>query len=252
MGRPPYAAGRNHSAHHQRRCLHRCRSRDVHAAARRRSLRDVPSTQINFAHSVGGTIDTEDLNVGKWDGATVQIYPVDRASLSSLGDPLFTGTVQPVTINPVGKSASFDIRGLSAQAESVIQTFSPMCRTDLFSSLCQLTAASFAKTGTVASIIDRFNITVSGISGSPADGWFNQGVGRNTTTGMKFEIANWILSSTKLTTHLPICALFTVGDSVTIYPGCDKTKATCVSKFNNIINFQGEPHFRGAAAMLEA
>lgn len=212
---------------------------------------EVPSTQIDFSHSVGGTIDTAELNSGLWDGAVVQIYPVDRNSLSALGSALFTGTVQPVTISPIGQTGSFDCRGLSAKAESVIQTYSPMCRTDLFSSLCQLTAASFDHTGAVASVVDRFNITVSGLASPPADDWFNQGVGHNTTTGVKFEIANWTLSTLQLTTYLPICALFSAGDSLTLYPGCDKTKATCVSKFSNIINFQGEPHYRGPTAQLE-
>jgi uncharacterized phage protein (TIGR02218 family) len=51
-----------------------------------------------------------------------------------------------------------------------------------------------------------------------------------------------------LTTFLPRCALFNAGDGVTLYPGCDKTIDTCKNKFNNNLNFQGEPHFAGQAA----
>ena len=103
---------------------------------------DVGSMEIQFAHSDGGTLDTAELNNGFWDGATVQVYLVDRASSSpTLGDPLFTGLIDTVTINPIGLSGSFDIRGLSVTAEAFIQTYQPMCRTDLFSSLCQLNAA---------------------------------------------------------------------------------------------------------------
>jgi hypothetical protein len=125
---------------------------------------EMPSMEIKFAHSVGGVIDTEDLNSGAWDGAVVVAYLIDRNSLSTLGDALFTGTIQPLTIDPIGGAGSFDIRGLAAQAESIIQTYQPMCRTDLFSPLCQLVKTDFDQTGTVGTIIDRFNVTIAGLA----------------------------------------------------------------------------------------
>jgi uncharacterized phage protein (TIGR02218 family) len=30
-----------------------------------------------------------------------------------------------------------------------------------------------------------------------------------------------------------------VGDEFTIVPGCDKTKATCIATFDNVVNFRG-------------
>lgn len=203
------------------------------------------SMQINFAHSVGGTIDTSELNNGFWDGAEVKLYVIDRNAITTLGDAQFTGTIEPVSLDPIGSAGSFDIRGLAARAEAFIQTYQPMCRTDLFSPLCQLVAASFAQTGTVGTIVDRFNITVAWLVSPPADGWFNQGTGV-TAAGFKFEIADWSQGSLKLRTYLPICATrFTAGQGLTLYPGCDKTGATCRLKFGNKINFQGEDHFLG-------
>jgi uncharacterized phage protein (TIGR02218 family) len=84
----------------------------------------------------------------------------------------------------------------------------------------------------------------------PADGWFNQGTGV-ANSGFKFEIGNWVQSSLILTTYLPVCATRLIaGEAITLYPGCDKTKATCLSKFSNIINFQGEPHFLGINSIV--
>lgn len=211
---------------------------------------DMPSMEIRFAHSVGGVIDTAELNNGVWDGANVVNYPVDRASLSSLGDPLFTGVIDTVSLDPIGLSGSFDIRGLAAQAEAVIQTYQPMCRTDLFSPLCQLVAASFAQTGTIDTIIDRLNFTVSGLSSPPADGWFNQGT-FETASGFKATVANWLLGSLKVTTYQPVCtSRLTAGEAITLYPGCDKTAATCKAKFDNIINLQAEDKFLGIKSIL--
>jgi len=42
------------------------------------------------------------------------------------------------------------------------------------------------------------------------------------------------------------------GTNLTLYPGCDKTMGPggC-QKFNNQINFQGEPHFLGTSAAAQ-
>lgn len=207
---------------------------------------DVPSFEIVAAHSDGGTFDTADINNGLYDGAEVLLHIVNRDALDALG-LLFSGTIQSVSFSILG-SVTFDVRGPSVEAEAFIPSYAPMCRTDLFSSLCGLAAASFEHAGTVGAIIDRFNVTVADLASPPADGWFNQGVGVNADTGFRFEIANWTLSTLRLTTYLPVCQLFTVGDALTLYPGCDKIIATCHSKFSNTTNFQGEPHFLGAAA----
>ena len=211
---------------------------------------EMGSMGISFAHSEGGTIDTSELNNGFWDGAAVQMYLVDRSGVTAPGDPIFTGLVDSVSLNPIGSSGSFDIRGLSAQAEAFIQTYQPMCRTDLFSVLCSLDPEAWAHTGLIGTIIDRFNFTVTGLASPPANGWFNQGT-FETASGFKGVIANWIQGSLKITMYQPQCiARLTAGEGITVYPGCDKTGATCRTKFNNKVNFQGEDHFLGINSIV--
>lgn len=36
-----------------------------------------------------------------------------------------------------------------------------------------------------------------------------------------------------------------VGDKAGVYPGCDKRLSTCKAKFDNVVNFRGEPHLPG-------
>jgi uncharacterized phage protein (TIGR02218 family) len=38
---------------------------------------------------------------------------------------------------------------------------------------------------------------------------------------------------------------FSVGQAVTLFPGCDRTIATCNNKFNNVLNYGGQPHMPG-------
>ena len=54
-----------------------------------------------------------------------------------------------------------------------------------------------------------------------------------------------------MTTYQPVCmSRLTVGEAVTLYPGCDKTAATCKNKFNNRINHQAEAHFLGINSIV--
>lgn len=210
----------------------------------------IGSMEIRFAHSDGGTLDTFELNTGFWDGATVQMYLVDRLTLPPLGDAMFTGIIDTVTLDPIGSSGSFDIRGLTVQGEAFIQTFQPMCRTDLFSSLCQLNENDWDHDGTVDTVIDRFNFTVAGLASPPADGWFNQGTFR-TASGFKGVIANWVQSSLKITMYQPQCmARLVAGETIKIFPGCDKTAAMCRDRYNNRINHQAEAHFLGINSIV--
>lgn len=210
------------------------------------------SMQINFAHSDGGTIDTGEVASGFWDGTKVELYIVDRNSLSSLGDSLFTGTVQPAICDPIGGSGSFDIRGIAANAEAFIQTFQPMCRTDWASALCQVDPDAYEHTGTIGAIINRFEFTVAGLGAPPADNWFNGGVAE-LESGFKFEISGWTQSTLRVKTFLPVCVprRLIVGEDITLWPGCDKTTGpNGCPKFSNIINFQGEPHFLGINSIV--
>jgi uncharacterized phage protein (TIGR02218 family) len=112
-----------------------------------------------------------------------------------------------------------------------------------------LNPADWDYAGTVGTIIDRFNFTVA-LSSPPVDGWFNQGT-FITAAGFKAVIANWIQGSLKVTMYQPQClARLTPGQGITLYPGCDKTGATCRTKFSNKINFQGEDHFLGINSIV--
>lgn len=210
---------------------------------------DMPSSKINFAHSVGGVIDTGELVNGFWDGAAVEIYVIDRRNITTLGDPLFIGTVQPVAVDVVGRRGSFDLRGLAMQAENLIQSYQPMCRVWLFHPLCGKNPDDDAKTGTIATLPDRYTMTISGMASPPADGWFNDGTGES-ETGVGFTIRDYLQGSVKVRTNQPICLThFEVGQAVTLWPGCDRVFETCADKFANNLNFQGEPHPDGVKSI---
>ena len=74
------------------------------------------------------------------------------------------------------------------------------------------------------------------------------------TSGLNAGLRMMIRSSNHNTGLLSLIAPmpFTVqpGDTLTIYPGCDKTQATCSAKFNNLINFGGFPFIPAAETAI--
>lgn len=212
---------------------------------------DVGSVAINFAHYVDGPIDTFDLSAALWDGAEFEMYIVDRFTLDTLGDLHFYGTVQPVSFDPITGRGSFDVRGPAAQAESVIETRQTMCRANVFDEFCTLNAASYAISATVVSVDDNYNATLS-IGAPPATGYLDQGTGVVDDTGLPFEIARWDATSNRMQLRLPRCYLFAAGYTLTLYPGCPKTPEACRTRFgvNNKINYKGDDHVLGSAAIV--
>jgi uncharacterized phage protein (TIGR02218 family) len=207
---------------------------------------DTASMEIRGAHSNtpgAAAFLTSDIDIGLYDSAAVSLFIVNRANPTTLG-LMFTGTIQPVSYDISGM-VSFDVRGPSIGAgANYIQTFAPMCRTDLFSPLCGVNPDSYALSATVTAVVNRFNFTVSI---TPADNYLNGGTVL-TDSGVAFEIAAQIGGS--LTAYLPFHRVLAGGMGLTLWPGCDKRLASCHSKFNNTLNFQGEPHSIGVYASI--
>jgi len=54
------------------------------------------------------------------------------------------------------------------------------------------------------------------------------------------------------TVHLWLAVYYAIqaGDTFYYYPGCDKRRDTCARKYNNIVNFRGEPDMPGVDQMI--
>jgi len=100
---------------------------------------------------------------------------------------------------------------------------------------------------------DRRNFTInvdeSRLIADPR--WYDGGLITFTTglnTGLSFEVKVFDMDSDddgSVTLYMRTPFNVVAGDLATIYPGCDKTVATCNSRFANVFNFQGFPHVPG-------
>ncbi len=65
--------------------------------------------------------------------------------------------------------------------------------------------------------------------------------GRN--IGVSMEVKEYSVGT--ITLQLPMPYPIAVGDTYVMVEGCDRSIETCIGRFNNAINFRGEPHLPG-------
>jgi uncharacterized phage protein (TIGR02218 family) len=205
-------------------------------------------------------ISEVDIIARKYDYSTVDIYLVFWDTNSFTGGvglvsfPLILGggwKLGEVTIKD--NSFSFEIRSKTQiLQQQIIELYSPDCRADLGDTRCKVTIATYTVTGTVTGVTD--NRTFSDSSRTEADNYFNYGLLTWTSgdnNGMTMEIKDYTLTGGGFVLVEKMGYTIQVGDTYSVYSGCDKLKATCRDKFNNVINFRGEPYLPGMDELLK-
>jgi len=180
---------------------------------------------------------------GVFDGAEMTLY---RAFMPTYGNTaagtviMFVGRVAEVDC---GRSlATFSV---SSHLELLNQNmprnlYQSGCVNTLFDASCTLNQASFAVAGTISNVTSAatFNATLS----QPA-GFFNLGSITFTSganSGLSRTVKSWGANTINLIAPFPVAPA--IGDGFNIYPGCDKSQATCSAKFGNLKNFRGFPY----------
>ena len=173
---------------------------------------DAPITVTVFR----GHLDDGEF-VTYWKGRiSSQSSSVNEVSLEC--EPIFTSIKRP---------------GLRARYQKT-------CRHALYQRGCNLTDTDFADAASVSSIT-KLAVTLatdpSGVSGFYIGGMIE-------FNGVKRYITNHAGTSLTLMrafNDLESEVAASGTQAVTLYPGCDHTKATCIAKFNNLANYGGFP-----------
>lgn len=180
---------------------------------------------------------------GMLDGADVQLERVFMATDSDVSAGtvvLFVGRVAEIDL---GRSkVIFNINShLELLSNNMPRNlYQAACLNTLYDAGCTLVKATFAINSTVqaGSTVSTINTTLA-----QASGYFDLGQVKFTSgvnNGFSRSIKTFV-SATSFTLITPLPFTPTAGDTFTIYPGCDKLKATCTGKFSNIANFRGTP-----------
>jgi len=115
--------------------------------------------------------------------------------------------------------------------------FSRNCGLALYTAWCTVVEASNQTPGTVDSVIGNV-ITATEFS-AEVDGYFTGGIFRTDNRSCKQKIIYHVGATIKISRAVAAVA---AGDTCTVSAGCDHLKATCKDKFNNKLNFGGQPY----------
>lgn len=195
------------------------------------------------------SITQEDIFSGLFDYAQIDIFMVNYSDLSQGILTLRRGWLGEITLR--NHQFIAEIRGLTQQLSHHLGEFySPACRAQLGDTRCKVNMAGHSHTGTITAVTS--NQVFADSSRMEAAGIFTFGVitfisGPN--TGRKMEIKEFSQGTFVLAMPLPYAV--NVGNSYNVTKGCDKTLTTCQSRFNNVLNFRGEPHVPGMDRILE-
>lgn len=205
-----------------------------------------PDTMDAAGALVSGAISERDLLAGRWDGAAVSVFAVDWAEG---GDPmpLGSGTIGAVETRSNGSGAggfTAELAGAAARlAGPVVEETSAECRAELGDRRCRVAMRSRRRLARVTAW-DGASVTLDAVE-PVADGW-GWGVLRwleGPNCGLDSAVAASAGSEVTLRAAPPFAV--TVGTLVRIEEGCDKTIATCATRFGNAANFRGEPYLPG-------
>jgi uncharacterized phage protein (TIGR02218 family) len=191
----------------------------------------------------GGPTWLSGLRAGVLDGAEVQL---DRAFMADFGDTsaglvtLFYGRVVEVDVGRSSATIKANTHLELLNLQWPWRLFQPGCSRTLFDAGCTLAKGSFRVGATVTT---GSSLQALHTDYAEADGYASLGTVTftgGTLTGRSFAIK--VQNGGVLDMLVPLPALPTAGDTLDIYPGCNKTQATCSGKFGNLQHFQGEPY----------
>lgn len=191
----------------------------------------------------GTLFDRDEIFQRKWQNAKFWLFRYDYETATSTADVevLIRGTVGETTISQ--NTIRVEMRGLAQKLQqSIGAVTSKQCRARLGDAKCTRDLTEFTHEFTITSVTDKRRFTCS--AATQETDYFGEGLvtwqtGANESVTVK--VAEF--DGGEFTLVLPLWLDAEVGDVITAIAGCRKRLVEdCGTKFDNVINFQGEPH----------
>lgn len=201
-----------------------------------------------------GSITESEIMAGRYDFAAIEIFEVNYNDLTQGALKLRRGWLGEISMHKQQFIA--EVRGLTQSLSQTIgELYSPSCRASFGDNRCKVNAGDYTVTGSVTTLLSSQEFHDSARSettGSFGFGIINFTSGAN--TGLSMEVKEYILMAAgggQIVLALPMPHPVLIGDNYTLIQGCNKTAQACHERYNNIVNFRGEPHVPGLDRMLE-
>lgn len=187
-------------------------------------------------------ISETDLRAGRWDGAALWLMLTEWSAPGVLWLELMRGELG--TAEQQDEAFTAELSGPNAVlARAIVPETSPGCRARLGDRACRVDLAKYHKQVTVTGMAAE----VATIGGALVAGDYVFGTLR-WLDGGNCGLTQPIIANDAGTLTLADIPAFpvTAGTRALITEGCDKLIATCSARFDNAINFQGEPYLPGS------
>jgi uncharacterized phage protein (TIGR02218 family) len=226
------------------------------------TLKQTNTTSVDNM-TVSGILSSVDITVRdilaeRYDFAEIEFFLVDYKNLAA--GPFTSAIGSFGEIQAKGHSFETELRLLIQRlVQKVVEVTSRDCRvTEFGDSRCQFNAASVTWSSTVSSATtptrSLFQATGTNVT-AKSTGYFARGK-LTWITGDNAGINCDVKASTNGTGEIELQKQLRydvqIGDQFTITAGCDRRFETCRDKFNNVLNYQGEPHIRGTDYMVRS
>lgn len=206
-------------------------------------------------------ITEADMRSGIWDFARIEIFQVNWRDISQGRIKQRVGWLGEVR-NDERDVFAAELRGImQAYSRVIVELTSPSCRANLGDSRCKVNLAPYTFEASVYSV-SADNRTIVSLDLNQDTGYFGYGIltftsGENLNLSMEVKIhtrqgsPNAALIVLQLPMPFPI-ATGSPSETFTIVAGCGKRFIEdCKTKFDNVVNFRGEPHVRGMHALVQ-
>lgn len=219
--------------------VHRAAPGMVPAAIRLTSDLSDDSAEVEGALSHSSISET-DLAAGLFDSALIEVGAVAWETLEH--HVVYSGQLGRIKDDRLGFSAELRSAKRALEEDLVPQT-SPTCRAEFCGPGCGLSERLFSSADTLAEIdLDLNRVRLAQAAGLDfVDGKLRFLAGPQ--TGIVFLIVS--SEGDWFTLDRSLVAGADIGTKIELREGCDHTLETCSSRFDNALNFRGEPFLPG-------
>ena len=187
-----------------------------------------------------GSIREDDLAAGLFDSAAIEIGVVDWETREH--QVLYTGTLGKIEDDGLSFNGELNSAKQVLEQDLVPRT-SPTCRANFCGRGCGISAIAVTVRGVLGAIdLDVNRVQFSGLQPDDfVDGQlrFLDGPQCGIPFGILGASDGWLL------VDRPLADGIAIGTPAELRMGCDHTLSTCATRFDNAVNFRGEPFLPG-------
>ena len=200
------------------------------------------------------------LRWGFFDNATIRLSrlymlpPAPGANLDTSPGAIgiFQGQAQDVQAGRLSAEIAIDdYLAILGNQQMPRALYGTSCWHQVYDPGCTLSKSAYTVGGTITSVTDsaHFHTNLT-----QADDYFDLGVITFTSgvnSGLNQGVGKFLNAGGAIALEFPFPQAPSVGDTFTIWPGCDLQQTTCSSKFSNGAHFGGQPYIPDPATIVD-